>query len=306
MREMFKTRAISAGFPEGLFSFHSLRAGFLCSAILKAGCNPEELKAILETTAHVAGWVPNQAAQMRYVKTCAKKTIVASRLLMPEEEGLSLNIVDRMLTNSEAFHNIVLAEPYWDPAIVYSLFFKAIEKKFTNESLSQSDSDSLKKKCWRNSFRSFVLRRPELEAEARIIYQAKPEWSISRTRCSVECCARMLVGRRHIIQLLQSNSIQIEELISEFEHSVQEEFTMVKPLIRNTIKEKVPVIQIREVFESGSRKRKTWTSDEDAILVSHKQRNSTWVDIAKLLMDRTNVDCKDRWRNLQKRMNMPE
>jgi len=36
-REIFTARALSTGFPAGLFSYHSLRSGFLCQALLTAG-----------------------------------------------------------------------------------------------------------------------------------------------------------------------------------------------------------------------------------------------------------------------------
>jgi len=61
VREMFRHRALMAGFEPGLFSFHSLRAGFLCAALLKAG-NASELDAVLEHTAFVAGWKVGGAA----------------------------------------------------------------------------------------------------------------------------------------------------------------------------------------------------------------------------------------------------
>ncbi|MBM3456379.1 MAG: hypothetical protein FJX80_14785 [Bacteroidetes bacterium] len=60
-REMFRDRAIMAGFEKGLFSFHSLRSGFLCSALLKAG-SATELDAVLEHTAFIAGWKVGGAA----------------------------------------------------------------------------------------------------------------------------------------------------------------------------------------------------------------------------------------------------
>src|SRR6185437_252441 len=108
MRELFKARSLCAGFPPGIFSFHSLRAGFICSALLKSGSDAEALKSVLENTSFVAGWKPNHPAQLRYVKTCARKTIVSSRLVMPLEENASTNPVDPFLTSSETFHNILL------------------------------------------------------------------------------------------------------------------------------------------------------------------------------------------------------
>ncbi len=37
MRELFKDRMIKSGFPEDHFCFHSLRSGFICSALIKKG-----------------------------------------------------------------------------------------------------------------------------------------------------------------------------------------------------------------------------------------------------------------------------
>ena len=67
VREMFRQRSLMAGFEKGLFSFHSLRAGFLCQALLKAG-NAAELNAVLEHAAFVAGWKVGGSAQLLYVK----------------------------------------------------------------------------------------------------------------------------------------------------------------------------------------------------------------------------------------------
>jgi hypothetical protein len=55
----------------------------MCSALLKAASNTnpmDAVKAILENTAFIAGWMPNpQAAQLRYVKECAKRSDLSSR-----------------------------------------------------------------------------------------------------------------------------------------------------------------------------------------------------------------------------------
>ena len=71
-REIFADRAKSAGFPPGLFSYHSLRSGFLCSALLKAG-SQQEREAVLEHTAFVAGWKVGGTSQLLYVKEAFMK-----------------------------------------------------------------------------------------------------------------------------------------------------------------------------------------------------------------------------------------
>jgi hypothetical protein len=61
------------------------------------------------------GWMPNQAAPLRYVKECAKRSIILSRFIMPEEEGegeegeeedLLTEAVESMLASSETCHGV--------------------------------------------------------------------------------------------------------------------------------------------------------------------------------------------------------
>ena len=60
--------------------------------------------------------MPNQAAPLRYVKECAKRSIISSRFIMPEEEGeekegeekedLLTEAVESMLASSETCHGV--------------------------------------------------------------------------------------------------------------------------------------------------------------------------------------------------------
>jgi hypothetical protein len=88
MSQLFKSRAECAGFPRGMLSFHSLRSGFLCTAFMKTGTDRNMQQAILEHIAFVGGWAPAGRAQLRYMKTTAKKTIVASRLTVDHDQGV--------------------------------------------------------------------------------------------------------------------------------------------------------------------------------------------------------------------------
>lgn len=56
--------------------------------------------------------------------------------------------------------------------------------------------------------------------------------------------------------------------------------------------------KLLNVLSTGHRKRKAWALHEDHILITGKRQGKTWVAILKDLDDRTNVDCKDRWRSL--------
>lgn len=59
---MFASRCTQAGFQSKLFSFHSLRAGYLCSGLLKAWKDEKAIQPIFEHTALVAGWKINGSA----------------------------------------------------------------------------------------------------------------------------------------------------------------------------------------------------------------------------------------------------
>ncbi|KAH7818156.1 uncharacterized protein MONOS_3954 [Monocercomonoides exilis] len=105
MRERFKERAKNAGYPRSLFSFHSLRSGFICSALIKSKSDPQAQKAVLESTALIAGWVPYRLAQMGYIKKVARRALASTRLLSETEDGAQPDM-DRTLFGLEAFHGI--------------------------------------------------------------------------------------------------------------------------------------------------------------------------------------------------------
>jgi hypothetical protein len=52
------------------------------------------------------------------------------------------------------------------------------------------------------------------------------------------------------------------------------------------------------LMPKSRRKRKAWTLEEDALLMRMRGENRSWVAIAVCLCGRTNVDCKDRYRNI--------
>lgn len=82
MAAAFSKAAEDAGFPPHYFSYHSLRAGFICSALMEATLSnsPADRQAIIERTAAIAGWKPGGAAQLGYLKDQATATVIASRV----------------------------------------------------------------------------------------------------------------------------------------------------------------------------------------------------------------------------------
>ncbi|KAH7826718.1 uncharacterized protein MONOS_14816 [Monocercomonoides exilis] len=105
IREKHKMRAKNAGYPRSLFSFHSLRSGFICSALIKSKSDPQAQKAVLERTSLFSDWVPHRLVQMGYIKKVARRALVSTRLLSEEEDGAQPDM-DRTLLGLEAFHGI--------------------------------------------------------------------------------------------------------------------------------------------------------------------------------------------------------
>ncbi|KAH7832791.1 uncharacterized protein MONOS_16905 [Monocercomonoides exilis] len=129
MRERFKQRAENAGYPRNLFSFHSLRSGFICSALIKSGKNEDSKKAVLEKTALIAGWVPYRLAQMTYIKNVARRAIVSSRLVMPYKEGRNESEMDETLLELEMFHGIVLKMKEGNEKNPYEKYKEKVEER---------------------------------------------------------------------------------------------------------------------------------------------------------------------------------
>lgn len=308
MRQLFKTRAQLSGFPYDLFSFHSLRSGFLCSALIKAGTDNNEIRAVLEHTAFVAGWVPYKPAQLRYVKDSAKRTIVSSRLVLSKDEEIANNegVVDPTLASSENFHNITLLESSWDPETNYMSFQALINKAFTVDSLPERERKSLNAKCWRNAFNKFVRDDPQLEDKAKLIYLTIPSWNQSRYKWSTEANTRAMIGRQHIASILRSDFDKLSDLSSLFIALVHDDLNMINPLKlykrKRTLDQKPCLLSRATYEESSHRKRLKWSVEEDKLLVKGKQGNLSFVSISEQMMGiRSNIDCKDRWRNLLKK-----
>lgn len=305
MRQLFKSRAEFAGFSYDLFTFHSLRSGFICTAIMNAGVSNDAIKAVLEHTAYVAGWVPGQAAQLRYVKDCAKKSIVASRLVNRKDDDNDdeKSIVDNILTTSENFHCIKLGPSKWTSDTNYRMFDFMVGKKFTRSELPEKERKSLSEKCWRNAFNSYVKADHVLEKIAAEVYTANPSHSNSQLRWACETSARMKVGRENIAEILDSDYSRLDGLVAMFVDLVKDDLNQINPLNTYNTKSRVTVQSDRPVYSATNhRKRVKWAPDEDRIMLSVYRKTNSFVKASEALSNgRTNVDCKDRLNNIRKK-----
>lgn len=119
MTQTLKRRAKYAGLNIEKIGMHSLRSGFLASAILNNEGNDEGLRGIMERAAAVADWEPYSKAQIVYIKATTRQAIVSTDLIgMSQTDKNGINNSKR----TEIFHQITLSSP--STPITYNFLVK--------------------------------------------------------------------------------------------------------------------------------------------------------------------------------------
>ncbi|KAK2944625.1 hypothetical protein BLNAU_20484 [Blattamonas nauphoetae] len=116
----FQKRAFQAGFPLKHFGFHSLRSGFISSALINAGDDDQARARVLEQCAIIAKWVPFSATEMGYVKSSTVGVHVSTRLVLPNRNHKS--VIEQVLSSTEIFHQIKLMPIAWTGRELYNSF----------------------------------------------------------------------------------------------------------------------------------------------------------------------------------------
>lgn len=115
MCQRLQSRAYHCGWPLRHFGFHSLRSGFICTAMLQ---DPSG-SSFLEKTALVAGWQPGHRSQLLYIREAAKALIIANNLLLPSQPSFDTE----SSTNSEFFHRLALTpRPYQAKQLIVAAY----------------------------------------------------------------------------------------------------------------------------------------------------------------------------------------
>jgi hypothetical protein len=307
MRERFKTSFLKAGYPELIFGFHSLRAGFICSALLKANSSAMRT-AVLEVTAFVGGWVAGGRAQLRYVKRAAKSCIVASRLVNPSSDQLSDDPVDLRLMAPELFHGVPLQPSQWRHTDLYLDFSKSLRGQIKDKitaldiPLSPPNLILMIDNVQEKAYNAFVQATDQLESQAKAIYTLNPRWHIVKQRCSEEQRARLPIAKAHLASMLTTDTFAdlMAVLLSLIDPAyILKRATHLESRVIPSASPHKPNTPERPRLLQGQRKRVRWSKYEDRILLEGKEEHDeTWVQIASKLPQRSNVDCKDRFHNI--------
>ncbi|KAL6040465.1 hypothetical protein QOT17_025379, partial [Balamuthia mandrillaris] len=293
--------ATLANYPSGLFTFHSLRAGFLCTALIKQGLNDSQQRnAVLESTAFIAGWQPYGRSQQRYVKSTAIKSMVANRLVSSSGES-STSLMDPTLVTKESLQTN------------YEAFYDKVMERFQSRTdLSKSDHAKLCKSLWQKCFHAWIdNHEDEVEEEMSQEMEAFKQRNNSQDASPPPPPLnhiKTIVGRRHIASLLAGNFQLLDELLEAFIEPALPHLQNHSPLKQVPYKKrKNGPFQLQtstprtRIKTSNHRQRQPWSDEETKELIHLRlHKKATWVEIASTLPQqlRTNVDCKDKWRNL--------
>lgn len=108
MTERLKRCAKNAGLNINKVGMHSLRSGFLTSAILYNSKNENQLRAVMEMCSVIADWDPYSKAQMTYIKATSRQSLIATDIVglsQTDEVGIETT------KTSENFHQITISAP---------------------------------------------------------------------------------------------------------------------------------------------------------------------------------------------------
>ena len=323
IRELFKKRAEFAGYPAGLLAFHSLRAGFISTAIIQAGTNREQMAAVLEHTAYVAGWTPMGSAQSRYVKDTVKRTIVCNRLICCDATGVGCDgdgdgngdgngngdasrrtVIEAGLTDAEQFH--CLAAPLvnkwprgFETLDTFCGQLKAhLDERDTEHQLSNAAYTSVLHLI----YNKYCEDKPNLLHMALQRARRDTEWRLRDRRSSILSRARAMMGRRSIQNVLVNGERCIPAIVEELSDFVNDDDWQMH-VEHGTERENVETAT-RPLNEAtggkASRRRIMWTEAETTLLLAMVDDEGGWSEIARQLPLRSAVDCKDRYRNVLK------
>lgn len=153
MREALKQSAFKAGYDKELFCFHSLRSGFICTALMKSCIDKSNVVNVIEATAYVAGWDHTKKTQQLYVKRACKKQIIGNYLV---DKNNNKTIIDNDSFKPEVFHQIELKEKQWSSKVNFEGLISDITKY--SESICNNYSITNKKdECISNSINYAII-----------------------------------------------------------------------------------------------------------------------------------------------------
>ncbi|KAH7821997.1 uncharacterized protein MONOS_6547 [Monocercomonoides exilis] len=282
MRVRIQKRAKQAGYPDKLFGFHSLRSGFLCSALLKIGNNPLKRESVLETASFIAKWKFGGPTEEEYVSRTTKATIISNRTNFPNDVLESEEPFALDLSNPTVFHNVEITRSEWRIESILDTFrFYVLQIiKFT---------------CWKFGYPSSYISKLHSMAAAKFV--KAHDIKRKKNQTAIHAC------KEYILQLVKTSGGDLINLANEYLSQIDDYLDGKIMLEVSNFKPKEKLKENREVNPITSCKtRIKWTRMEDDVLMKGLLDNKSFEEISKELKCRSGNSCRDRLRNILKKI----
>ena len=241
----------------------------------------------METTAFIAGWAPNKPAQLRYVKKAAIATLVATRVV---DSSSNDPFVESSLMTPEMFHGITLQPRPAKQQEQYQTFLKKFEQLVSNPAHTPEEARRHLRNSKRHAFWKFAEKCPVVAHEAYQSATKNADWAEKRQRSRILHDAFSKAGREFVMKEVSAHPERSEEWARKISQFIERDKTY-----RRIERQSAATSTKRE----GSRKRERWTEEETKILLECKESGMSWKEISNKIPRRTNVDCKDKFRNVK-------
>jgi hypothetical protein len=158
-------------------------------------------------------------AQLGYLKMCLRRTLVATRLIVANEENEDEGngIVEPYLASSERFHNIKFKEPNWPMDSNYRGFQEIIDDYLVIKIIEFGKKSNVKPYVLSLTFQSFVKSYPNLIDEFKQICERSSGWRDAKRKSNIEREIYNQIGRNYIIQKLNENTDSLNVYVQKFQ-----------------------------------------------------------------------------------------
>lgn len=281
MTLLLKRRVKMAGLDLKKVGMHSLRSGFITSAISKHNHDETELKGVMEQTAIVADWQPYSQTQMRYIKSSTRRSIVCSDLVgITHTDSNGIN--NSFITSN--FHQIVLKDPL--PSKSYSFLVKNKVKEILKFPTFYNEFNKLYFESLYNS--SLIRLANELFKNENLTYREKRSRTIKyiNERIRNDIKSIDLISNQ-LVKHIKEN----KRYICEFDKTVEE-----KPISS--------VEKRNEILSALSGRKVTkarWSKEEEKVFIEGIEQGKSLKEISNLLYFRGYTECYDHLRSLNRR-----
>jgi hypothetical protein len=222
-------------------------------------------------------------------------------MVMAEEVGEEKSIYDPELLKPEVFHKIKLGESARMTRGVKQRLYDEVEKRFVEMMIGKCENRKwIKSFCWKVGC---DLYADQMELGELVLKECKNHkgWISGKGKSGIRVCAVKKVVGDCLLEKIKEDYSNLLEVVGSFISCIQSDLLAAFHLPTRPGRHKTVIEKERERFEeTGDRVRLCWTRAETNKLLRLRKKGVSWAKIANQLPERTGMDCRDKFRNIEK------